>query len=166
MTVLRLASGNLALLGVGGRVAGLPLRVVPTTPPPDLADSPSALMPELTELRGLDQVAVVRRLHEAVHRVVGGRSLDPGDAAQLYALSARVERPLHSDSCAAFRALVRRCCEWRAAAAGPRDPALPRLNILIVLAGAYFGQDEALASVWQAEQEEEDEEGMEWGEGA
>jgi len=148
---------------LSGRVAGLPLRVSATeTATQDIAaESPSALMPELAELRGLDQIAIVRRLHTCVQKVVTScQTLDPGDAARIYAISARVELPLHSDSCAAYRALLRRCCEWRAEVDGGPGGAetLSHLSILIALAGAYFGQDEEMASLWTQDEEEDNEE--------
>ena len=34
-----------------------------------------------------------------------------------------------------------------------QDPQLPHLNILIAIAGAYFGQDEALAALWEEPRE-------------
>ncbi len=50
---------------------------------------------------------------------------------------------------AAMRALLRHSATRRARASGPADPALPTLNILIAIAGAYFGQDEELAQLWE-----------------
>lgn len=138
---------------LSGRVEGSLLRIPPTAAAIDLVDCPSALMPELAELRGLEQVVIVGRLHRTVQHVVKGESLTPEGAAQLYALSARIERPLHADSCAEYRALLRRCCEWRASVSGSRDPMLPHLSILIGISGAYFGQDEELAALWQEDEE-------------
>ncbi len=62
----------------------------------------------------------------------------------LFALAAALERPVPPDVSAALRSLVRQCTAWRAALAGPEDPSLPRLNILLAVAGGYFGQDEEL----------------------
>ena len=61
----------------------------------------------------------------------------------------RIEKPLHADTCALFRALLRHCARLRAGAAGPADPRLPHLNILISIAGGCFGQDEQLARAWE-----------------
>lgn len=109
-------------------------------------------MPELAALRGLDQVAVVAAVGAAVRSAVACAALAPADAARLYALSARLERPLHADTAAAYRALLRRCKEWRSGAAGTADPSLPHLNVLITLAGAFFRQDEELAAVWEEDE--------------
>jgi gem associated protein 2 len=114
-------------------------------------DSPSWLMPELAELRGLDQVAIVQRLLRTVQRMTASDVFVLEDASMLYALSARVEKPLHGSTAAAYRALLRRCCEWRAETKERFDPLLPHLNVLIVLAGAYFGQDESLSALFDDE---------------
>lgn len=123
--------------------------------------SPSATMPELKALRGLDQTAVLVRLQAAVQRLEERQQqqqdkasalLSPADAALLYALSARVERPLSADTAALFRSLLRRCAATRAALPGGlQDPLLPHLNVLAAIAGAYFGQDEELAGLWEEE---------------
>jgi hypothetical protein len=160
MTYLPLFHANREHEMLTGQVRGLPLRIAspapaPGPPPPD---SPSACMPELAALRGMDQVAVVGRLLSAARAVTAGATLAPGDAARLYALSARLERPLHADTAAAYRALLRRCKEWRSGATGPADPLLPHLSVLIAIAGAYFRQDEELAAMWDREEEEYDEE--------
>ena len=63
------------------------------------------------------------------------------------ASSRRVEKPLQGSLCAGYRALLRRCAARRAGDAG--DPLLPHLNVLIALAGCYFGQDEELAGLWE-----------------
>ena len=123
-----------------------------------------------------------RQLHSAVRQAVRGEgALTPEAAAQLYALSARIEKPLHAGTCALYRELLRKCAARRAAlgAAAPAaavaaaaavqpggaadaaeaveaaaaDPLLPHLNILIVIAGAYFGQDEELATMWDDDEE-------------
>jgi hypothetical protein len=105
-------------------------------------------------------------------------ALTPRAAAQLYALSARIEKPLHAGTCALYRELLRRCAARRAALgaavaaattaanepgaaadaahaveAAAADPLLPHLNILIIIAGAYFGQDEELATMWDDDEE-------------
>jgi survival of motor neuron protein-interacting protein 1 len=128
------------------------------------ADPPSARMPELAALRGLDAVAVAARLRAAVARAAkpgaGGAPpppLDAGEAARLYALAARVEAPLRAETAAAFSALLRRARAQRdALPGGARDPLLPHLNVLVAVAGGYFGQDAALAAAWEeAESDEE-----------
>lgn len=77
-------------------------------------------------------------------------SLPLARAQWLFALAARLDKPLTADAAASFRALLRRCAALRAAVGGADDPALPRLNVLIAVAGAYFGQDEGLVQLVDA----------------
>jgi len=161
-----------------GQVPGLPLRVPPhiflsesnpAVTPEHPVDSPSSLMPELAALKGLDQVKIVTKLIKAVRTLIhtdpdaDGTSSPPPLprqlpelAAELYALSARVERPLHADTAASYRSLLRKCKLWRLQSiTSPTDPLLPHLNILISIAGGYFRQDEKLSSMWDEEEEDE-----------
>lgn len=107
---------------------------------------PSLLMPELHDLVRIDQINIAKRIIKASKKLDSADTLDESDAANLYALSARIERPLHGDVAAAYRAILRKCCRLRAAVRGCHDLSLPHLNIIIVISGAYFGQDEMLAS--------------------
>ena len=142
-------------------------------------DSPSSLMPELAALKGLDQVTIISKLIKTIRAVVRSQNTDLNTAiaaeenvelppahlsevaAEIYALSARVERPLHADTAAAYCALLRKCKIWRAQGIGSSiDPLLPHLNILICIAGGYFKQDEELSAVWDEEEEIEQGHGL------
>ncbi|KAL4427817.1 hypothetical protein ABPG75_001906 [Micractinium tetrahymenae] len=121
-------------------------------------DPPSDAMPELQQLRGLDQLQVRRQLHSAIRAAVEEEVVAPEAAATLYALSARIEKPLHAGTCALYRQLLRHCAAQRAALGGASanaacDPRLAHLNIMITIAGAYFGQDEELATMWDDDEE-------------
>ena len=88
------------------------------------------------------------------------RDLTPARGRWLYALLARLEKPLHRETSASIRQLYRRCCALRYAlsqtsSAISVDQAattscsldefqaqLGRLNMLISIAGSYFGQGE------------------------
>ena len=100
------------------------------------------------------QLQIRRQLHAAIREVVREGRLDAAAAPRLYALAARLEKPLHAGTCALLRQLVRTAAAQRAAAGGPADPALPHLNIAIAVAGGYFGQDEELAAMWDEDREE------------
>lgn len=72
-------------------------------------------------------------------------------AMWLYALLAKIHRPLHPEVLAAIRLLLRYCAEKRAnLKEGSNDTAelLPRLNLLIAISGGYFGQDEQMAAMF------------------
>lgn len=67
-------------------------------------------------------------------------SLTDARARWLYAILARLEKPLHRDVLAVLRRLVKRLLVLRAALADTDHPCLPKLQLLIVVAGLYFGQ--------------------------
>ncbi|CAK9273020.1 unnamed protein product [Sphagnum jensenii] len=62
----------------------------------------------------------------------------------LFALSVVIDKPLDAQTSAAFRALLRRCAILRATKVSADDEELHRLNLLITIAGHYFGQSEDL----------------------
>ncbi|GFH15525.1 uncharacterized protein HaLaN_11766 [Haematococcus lacustris] len=57
-----------------------------------------------------------------------------------------LQKPAHSDSIAALRALLRKVSALRSLLGSAADPQLPVLNTLAAVAGAYFGQDPTLVS--------------------
>ena len=62
----------------------------------------------------------------------------------------RVEKPLTADVEATLRALLRHASALRlseALGASAAHPSLPRLNVLVAIAGGYFGQDETLCTL-------------------
>jgi Survival motor neuron (SMN) interacting protein 1 (SIP1) len=68
-------------------------------------------------------------------------SLSTSRSRWIYALLARLETPVYQDTVAILRQLYRRCCLLRAGLGkGEVEEQLARLNILIVLTGAFFGQ--------------------------
>lgn len=88
-------------------------------------------------------VAALFQHHVAALRALPGLPL--ARAQWLFALSARIGKPLHAGGAAGFRALFARCAALRAGVGGPGDPLLPRANVLMAVAGAYFGQDPGMA---------------------
>lgn len=98
--------------------------------------------PLLGILMQLDEVkyAALLRYHIAwLERVDGLPELR---AQWLFALSVAVDKPLDAQTMAAYRALLRRCASLRASKASAEDEELHRLNMLITVAGRYFGQAE------------------------
>ena len=104
-------------------------------------------MPELKEIKGLDQVSIVRRLQKAILLATKGAPtpISPELAAQIYAFSVRIERPLHADTASLYRLLLRNCKEWLVASS-PTAKGPPHIHVLVAIAGAYFKQDEHLAA--------------------
>lgn len=58
----------------------------------------------------------------------------------LYALLAKLEKPLKPEMCSLIRTLARLCSTFRANLASAEDPLLPQLNLFICLVGRYFDQ--------------------------
>ncbi|KAL3826601.1 hypothetical protein ACHAXA_010526 [Cyclostephanos tholiformis] len=129
--------------------------------------------PTTTLLLQLDQVLVRAVFHHHLHYLVEWRmELTRDRASWLYALLARMEKPLHREECVGVRMLLRECCrrrwelkippptmritgdeEGEAVRGGDNDPKreggareqLALLNTLIAIAGVYFEQGARLA---------------------
>lgn len=71
-------------------------------------------------------------------------SLPPLRAQWLFALLSRLEKPLLPDIAATLRALHRHCAHARNLLGSAEEAALPALDVLLAVAGGYFGQDEVL----------------------
>jgi hypothetical protein len=114
------------------------------SPAPDTIPAPARPPPPC-----LAQVAVASLFMHQAQSLLDARpaALPLARAQWLFALAARLEKPLHADAAAACRGLLRHCAALRAAAVGAGDPLLPRLNVMIAVAGAYFGQDERLVTL-------------------
>ncbi len=76
------------------------------------------------------------------------KGMDPLRGQWLFALAARLDKPLLPDTLAALRALLRHCARLRAdLTEGVGSSQLPLLSVLIGAAGAYYGQDEQLCKL-------------------
>ncbi|GIL82412.1 hypothetical protein Vretimale_11850 [Volvox reticuliferus] len=102
--------------------------------------------PVVRTVLALDQVSVGFLIQRHVGQLNSQSSLSYIRSQWLFALAAVLERPVPPDVAAAMRDLVRRCSAWRADLKHPEDPVLPRLNVLLAVAGGYFGQDELLCA--------------------
>ncbi|GLI70168.1 hypothetical protein VaNZ11_014791 [Volvox africanus] len=102
--------------------------------------------PVVRTVLALDQVSVGFLIQRHVAQLSCQPSLSYIRSQWLFALAAVLERPVPPDVAAAMRDLVRRCSAWRADLKHPEDPVLPRLNVLLAVAGGYFGQDEVLSA--------------------
>lgn len=58
----------------------------------------------------------------------------------IYALLARIEKPLHKDTVFLIRKLYKICSKLRSVITDEADGSLPDLNLLITITGIYFGQ--------------------------
>lgn len=109
-------------------------------------------MPEIQELRHTSQISLYDILDERVEVLLNsGGTITKDMAAGLYAVMACMELPCHSDVSATLRKLVRKCNAIRASIETTKDDRLPYLNILIVIGGGLFRQDEEMSLLWDEE---------------
>jgi survival of motor neuron protein-interacting protein 1 len=94
-------------------------------------------------------VGVAALLQHQIEALEQQQGIGLGRSRWLFALAARLEKPIHADVGASFRSLYKRCVGWRARLSSAHDPLLPILNVLVAVAGAYFKQDELLAAMVQ-----------------
>ena len=100
-------------------------------------ETPQGTLPSVRLLLQFDFVMTQRLV--AMHaRWLDSCALSHNRALWLYALLARLHKPLHRDTCAVLRQLVKRLLALREATAEPAA-----LNALLVLAGRYFDQASA-----------------------
>lgn len=102
--------------------------------------------PHLRLLLQFDQV-LTRRLieHHTDWLVNDAVPLSRARAVWIYALLARLDKPVHAGVAATIRQLLRRCWQMRNALQETVEPqALRSLNILICIAGDFFGQFDEL----------------------
>ncbi|GAQ87224.1 Survival motor neuron interacting protein [Klebsormidium nitens] len=123
--------------------------ITTTSPPVRRARRREALLegvlPFLGILLRLDQVALAVHLRHHVRwlqELPPSAALDRRRGAWLFALCATVGKPLDPDTQAALRDLLRTAALRRANKVSPGDPELAVLNMLIAIAGRYFGQQE------------------------
>lgn len=99
--------------------------------------------PSVRLLAQMDQVLVRRVLSHLCHYTNQGWKLTPQRSAWLYALLARLEKPVHRDDASTLFALLKvltRCRSKVDVQSGHRSNELAYLNVLIVLIGIYFEQ--------------------------
>jgi survival of motor neuron protein-interacting protein 1 len=102
---------------------------------------PNGHTPSTRLVLQLDQVLVRRVLSHLCHYVSEGWSpLAPERAAWLYALLAKLERPIHRDDAAILYSLLKKLTQVRATLKADERTNIASLNILIVLVAVYFEQ--------------------------
>lgn len=68
----------------------------------------------------------------------------------IYALAAVLEKPVHVDTSASLRGLLRYLSGLRTESMEePEQVLIPKVKVLSAIAGAYFKQDEKLACLWE-----------------
>ncbi|ETI34436.1 hypothetical protein L914_18328 [Phytophthora nicotianae] len=101
----------------------------------------SATPPHLRLLLQFDQVLTRRLLdYHAAWLSEEMTPLSRARAVWIYALLARLDKPVHASVAATIRQILRRCWTLRSELEAPPEIQLKSLNILIVIAGDFFGQ--------------------------
>lgn len=95
--------------------------------------------PTLSAILKMDSVARVSTLRKRIDSVEALSNLTRNDCLWLFALCAAVDTPLHADTGAALRSLLRKCAGLRAGKS-ELDDEVVMLNILATISGRYFGQ--------------------------
>ncbi|KAG1711824.1 hypothetical protein DVH05_009066 [Phytophthora capsici] len=102
----------------------------------------SATPPHLRLLLQFDQV-LTRRLLEYHATWLSSEDVEKVSRARavwIYALLARLDKPVHASVAATIRQILRRCWTLRCELKAPSEIELKALNILIIIAGDFFGQ--------------------------
>jgi hypothetical protein len=101
-------------------------------------------------LLGLGQVALQKLLEEEADAIERDGAKE-ARVRMVYDISALLDWPCHGDTLATIRRLVRVCSGFRDKSPRPADRELALLNIVIVICGGIFRQDEHLAGLFNAE---------------
>ncbi|KAF5749299.1 hypothetical protein HS088_TW04G01265 [Tripterygium wilfordii] len=97
--------------------------------------------PTLSTILGMDYVSRASTLRKRISLIESMDELSRNDCSWLFALCAAVDTPLHADTSAALRSLLRKCANLRAGKS-ELDDEVAMLNILATISGKYFGQSE------------------------
>eukprot|EP00026_Physarum_polycephalum_P009225 Phypoly_transcript_09339.p1 GENE.Phypoly_transcript_09339~~Phypoly_transcript_09339.p1 ORF type:complete len:325 (+),score=70.47 Phypoly_transcript_09339:51-977(+) len=100
-----------------------------------------ALPPLMSIVTHLDQVTVMALVQHHI-TWLETRPMTQHRAQWIYALLARLEKPLDPDIAASLRSLLRRTSVLRSKLVDPKDNMLPVYNILITIVAKYFNQQE------------------------
>ncbi|TMW55935.1 hypothetical protein Poli38472_008583 [Pythium oligandrum] len=100
--------------------------------------------PHLRLLLQFDQVLTRRLLTYHTEWLETTEAVSRARAAWIYALLARLDKPVHAEVAAMIRQLLRRCWQLRNDLQDTTDTLLKPLNILISITGDFFGQLEEM----------------------
>ncbi|KAH6770305.1 hypothetical protein C2S52_015108 [Perilla frutescens var. hirtella] len=101
--------------------------------------SPKVDHPTLSTILKMDSAARTSMLKKRISSTMDMDRLPYNDSLWLFALCVAIDSPLHGDTSAALRSLLRKCASLRAVKTVADDDVIV-LNILVTIAGRYFGQ--------------------------
>jgi survival of motor neuron protein-interacting protein 1 len=111
------------------------------------------MKPSVSLLMQMDQVMTRRVLSHLISWVVEDNfPMSYQRSLWIYALLARLEKPLHRNESALLRTILRTCCQLRAECTKEdeedgKTSVLPLLNVLIVIVGIYYEQGPQAMSI-------------------
>ncbi|GJN06803.1 hypothetical protein PR202_ga24567 [Eleusine coracana subsp. coracana] len=97
--------------------------------------------PTPTMLCNLDSVSRAATLRNYIDMIQSLDSLSRNNCLWLFAFCVAVDTPLHAETCASLRSLLRKCATILSTKSEMDDEAV-MLNILMTICGKYFGQYE------------------------
>lgn len=98
-------------------------------------------LPSLLDIQRMGAVGRVSMIRKRISSFEEKNAPSRCDCSWIFALCAAVDTPLDSDTCASLRSLLRKCAALRALKSEV-DEEVGMLNILVTIAGRYFGQSE------------------------
>lgn len=111
------------------------------SPKPSVCRQKPKCAPTLTVILSMDAATRASVLRSSINSVKMSDALSRAECMWLFALLATVDAPLHSDTCASVRCLLRKCSSLLAAKS-ESDDEVAMLSILIAISGKYFRQSE------------------------
>ncbi|RAL52253.1 hypothetical protein DM860_016102 [Cuscuta australis] len=97
--------------------------------------------PTLSVISGMEPVTRVSVLRKKITAFESATTVSRDDCLWLFGLCAAVDTPLHAETSAALRSLLRKCASLRAEKTMVDEDVI-MLNILATISGRYFGQAE------------------------
>lgn len=95
--------------------------------------------PTVSAILCMDVVSRAATLQKIISMLETARSLSKNDCQWLFALCVSVDNPLHAETSASLRCLLRKCMSLLAEKS-EFDDEVVMLNMLATIAGKYFGQ--------------------------
>ncbi|XP_078150305.1 uncharacterized protein LOC144545605 isoform X2 [Carex rostrata] len=99
----------------------------------------SQIIPTVETLINMDVVSRASTLRNYINKSESMEKLSRHECLWLFALCATVDMPLHADTCASLRCLLRKCLGILATKS-EMDDEVAMLSVLVSICGKYFGQ--------------------------
>ncbi|KAF3330936.1 Gem-associated protein 2 [Carex littledalei] len=108
----------------------------------------SQIIPTVATIISMDVVSRASTLRNYINMSESMEKVSRHECLWLFALCATVDMPLHADTCASLRCLLRKCLGILATKS-EMDDEVAMLSVLVSICGKYFGQyDTQQSSIW------------------